>query len=130
MSALTAGEPEPLGFKWIQVLSERFSSSQKEYILLLHGSCLYFGLQNSAYEARFNTTNPQLTFLQNLHSAGVQIRICELCLQNEGFQNSDLLPFVQPVAFSIDYLINEQIENDAVVIYDSPIPPSTGYGSY
>jgi intracellular sulfur oxidation DsrE/DsrF family protein len=97
MSALSAGTDtaEPIGFKWIRVLAEKFASPQKEYHLLLHGACLYYGLNDNAYRRKFNTNNPQLAYLTNLHNMGVQIRICELCLQDEGFSNADLLPFVQ-----------------------------------
>jgi len=90
-------------------------------VLLLHGANLPFGLSDAYYRAtHHNAPNPFQGLLQSFVSRGVLVKICELCLVDAHFNNTELLPFVTPVPFSIDYIIEEQFAG-AAVVYDSPV---------
>ena len=80
-----------------------------------------FGLSDAYYRAtHHNAPNPFQGLLQSFVSRGVLVKICELCLVDAHFNNTELLPFVTPVPFSIDYIIEEQFAG-AAVVYDSPV---------
>lgn len=66
---------------------------------------------------------------QNKSKYEISIKICNFCAKQDGFFISethyspgDNLSFVEPVPFSIQYLINQQMLYGAIVIYDSPLP--------
>lgn len=108
----------PVAFNWMNILSANFTSSQRAYVLLLHGACLSYGLKS-----RPGLVNPFESFLTSLHSRGVSIKICHLCMDQNGFLVTELMSFVEPVAFSVDYLIQQQeVYPEAIVLYDSPVP--------
>lgn len=114
LSAFNGGTPLPLAFQWMDILATNFTKPTRRYVLLLHGDTLLFGLSGSSFSA----------FLTGLHDRGVHVRICLLCLRLSGHDVSELLPFVVPVAFSVDYMATEAAAG-AVVIYDSPRPPGS-----
>ena len=87
--------------------------------MLLHGGCLKYGLTNNAYLSHFGVPNPFESILVNEHNAGVNIVICQLCLTKDGFNDSELLNFIQPIPFSVQYLIQQQLACGSIVIYDS-----------
>jgi intracellular sulfur oxidation DsrE/DsrF family protein len=97
----------PVGLSWAKTLSDNYSDTYNVK-MILHGDCIKFGLRSSKYER----------LLRNLYDIGVDIFICHLCLINDGFTDSDILQFIQPVPFSIDYIIQCQLQGD-VIIYDS-----------
>lgn len=118
------GQVLPVGFGWVNDLISLKDNKKRKLIALLHGECLKYGLKNSVYKAKFGTNNPFKKLLQNwATNDGVSIKICNLCLTQNGYTVADILPFVQPVPFSIQYIINQQSSSSskpAVVIYDSP----------
>ena len=88
---------------------------------LLHGECLKYGLKNRAYKTKFGTNNPFKKLLQGWATQGIVIKICHLCLVQNGYLDADILPFAHPVPFSIQYIINQQAKTElAIVIYDAP----------
>ena len=119
-NAGTESSPLPVGFSWGATLArEQTFCSSRQVILLLHGDCLKYGLTNLAYSNKYGCEkNPFARFLYELSTEGVQLKICHLCLVQNGFTDQDLLAFVVPVHFSIDYIIREQ-KRGAVIIYDS-----------
>jgi hypothetical protein len=121
ISCFQDGDPTPLGFSWSKTLAENFPCKYRQTILL-HGDCLKYGLNNSAYQARFGVENPFASFLYDLYrNDKVRIVICQLCLNADGFAVSQLLPFIQPIAFSVDYIAESQAKRGAVIIYDSKL---------
>src|SRR5207245_2360287 len=109
----------PVGFSWISDLLKLDQKKEQELIALLHGGCLKYGLRNKIYKKHFGTNNPFKKLLKSWTEQNVTIKICQLCLTKDGFTLADLLKFVEPVPFSIQYLIVEQEQENAIVIYDS-----------
>jgi len=101
----------PVGLQWAQDLLTHFPNKYR-ITLLLHGQCLSLGLNSPG--------NTFLSILKALSDSGFKIVICELCLKQTGHNNRQLLPFVKPIAFSVDYLAEAQTgRHKAVVIYDA-----------
>lgn len=111
----------PIGFSWANTLVTDFTKSYKVTILL-HGENLQYGLKSSVYESLFGTPNPYEKFLADLYCKhDVKIVICQLCLTQKGYNDSQLLDFVKPIAFSIDYLAKHQANKKAVIVYDAQL---------
>ena len=115
----TAQSPTPVGFDWANTLATTFKGKYKQTILL-HGDCLKYGLVDSAYQPSFGGPNPFSVLLKQLYDYGVKIVICNLCLTNDGFTKSQLLSFVEPIAFSVDYIATHA-KKGVVVIYDAKL---------
>ena len=110
----------PVGFNWANTLVTQFPSSEYTLTCLLHGYCLSYALNDAAYNEFFGTINPQLSLLQTLNETyGVTMKVCELCLTENGYNNSQLASFMVPVPYSIQYLIQSQLTCNSIVIYDS-----------
>ena len=107
----------PVGFSWANVLSSEFKNKYKVTILL-HGENIPYGLNDKAYESKFNQPNPYRAFLNKMNCRGVKIVICDLCLKQDGYDNKDLICYVKPVKFSIDF-IAESVKKGKVVVYDA-----------
>jgi intracellular sulfur oxidation DsrE/DsrF family protein len=115
----------PVGFDWCKVLLNLFENKYK-ITLLLHGTNIKYGLNDKKYNSLYTNGNPFANMLQKFNSAGVTIKICEYCLVNEGLANKDLLSFVEPVTFAVDYIAEYQLTQNestfkAIVIYDATI---------
>lgn len=111
---------EPTSFKWAYILTNKFPSNQYSLVMLLHGTCLDYGLDNAAFGIKHGgLPNPWFGALSYLNSQGVKVKICELCLTEAGYNNSQLLSFVVPVPFSVHYLISQQLSQSSIVIYDA-----------
>lgn len=108
----------PVGFSWASTLLQQFGKDY-EVTILLHGQNIPFGLQNKVYKAQYGLDNPYISYLSNLVlNYGLKIVICELCLQKDGFNNKQLLPFVRPIPFSIDYIARSE-KKGKTIIYDA-----------
>ena len=59
--------------------------------------------------------------LTHLSQHKVKIVICLLCLTQQGLSPCQLLSFVKPIPFSVDYLAEAQLDGQAV-IYDAMSP--------
>lgn len=116
----------PVGFKWVNdLLLVKSYPSYYELEIMLHGSCLKYGLKNHVYNKSFGTDNPYKSLLKKWNKLGIKIKICNLCLTEEGYSaTTDILKFIVPVTFSIQYLIDQQFKTSGktIVIYDSPVP--------
>jgi intracellular sulfur oxidation DsrE/DsrF family protein len=106
----------PVGFQWAQDLLIHFPHKYK-ITLLLHGGCIKDGIK---------PPKPTMIseFLTKLASHGVHVVICKLCLEQDGFKTSQLLPFIKPIKFSIDYIAESQLSG-YIVIYDAQKPLSS-----
>lgn len=113
MSSYYDGAP-PNSFFWTYELITTFSYRHYRITLLLHG-------QNLKYASAVD--NPYKRLLKYFHRHGVKIVVCDLC---ESALPTVLLPFVKPVPFSIDFIIQQQEKYNAVTIYDAfkPTPSS------
>ncbi len=120
----------PPGFGWCQIMVDSFNniSSPRAFELLLHGFTLKYGLNGASYNKEFKMPNPQEGALMALHGKGVRILICEYCLRQHNYTRQDLLPFVTPVPFSVDYIIDRG-ERGAQIIYDPYLPPGQAFQS-
>jgi hypothetical protein len=116
----TTQSPIPVGFSWTETLASEFKGKYK-LTILLHGECLKYGLKNEVYQKSFSVPNPFAKLLEKFHKHGIEIVICNLCLNNDGFDKTQLLYFVKPIAFSIDYIATEQAKNGSVVVYDAKL---------
>src|SRR5665647_1071467 len=79
----------PVGFNWANILSTSFKKKYRVTILL-HGDNITYGLTDEVYQTSFGTSNPYSAYLEQLHQQGVKIKICQLCLTNAGFNDSEL----------------------------------------
>jgi intracellular sulfur oxidation DsrE/DsrF family protein len=108
----------PVGFEWALILSSQY---KKKYnvTILLHGECIPYGLNNKTYKMKYGVPNPFADFLEKLFvKYKVIIVICHLCLKNDGYNNDQLLKFVLPIPFSINFIAQSQLRGD-LVIYDA-----------
>jgi intracellular sulfur oxidation DsrE/DsrF family protein len=113
----------PVGFSWAQTLYQDYGQDYN-ITILLHGECIQFGLNNETYEEKYNTTNPYASFLADQVKNGTRIVICNLCLHNDGFNDKQLLPYVKPIQFSIDFIAQSQLRG-SLVVYDAQLAKST-----
>lgn len=112
LSCFRDGTP-PVSFAWTRDLVEKFPKPDRQITMVLHGACLKYGLRKD---------NPYAQLLKELHLQGVKMVICQFCqfcLNHEGYLDSELLCFVKPIPFSIDYIIEMQTQCGAVVVYDA-----------
>lgn len=111
----------PVGFNWTNILSTTEPYMNMYYVtLLLHGATLKYGLNNSTYFSTYGTNNPFLTFLTSLMANfRVSVKICELCLTKDGFNDNQIIPGIIPVNFSISYIIQSTAQG-YIIINDSP----------
>jgi len=114
----------PVGFNWANILSTVFRKKY-EITILLHGENIIYGVTNEAYENRFGQPNPYAAYLEQLHKQCVKVKICNLCLINSRFNDSQLMHFVKPVKFSIDY-IAEQSKKGRTIIWDAQLSGGGG----
>jgi intracellular sulfur oxidation DsrE/DsrF family protein len=113
----------PIGFDWTQIISTEY---EKKYnvTILLHGECIPHGLNNKTYEKKFGVPNPFADFLEKLFVKNkVVIVICHLCLANDGYNDDQLLKFILPIPFSINFIAQSQLKG-YLVIYDAQIKNS------
>lgn len=66
-----------------------------EIAIVVHGSAAKDLLQDAAYEARFNESNPNTAMLAVLHDAGVQIYLCGQTAAHRGFAAEEINPAVR-----------------------------------
>jgi len=116
ISCFNDGNP-PIGFKWTSILLDKFEKRHYKITLVLHGDCLKYSLRSSKYPD--GNKNPYKNLLKIYTDYGVHIVVCELCLNELGYTNKDILSFVKPIPFSIDFIIQKQVQCNAVIIYDS-----------
>src|SRR3990167_4333698 len=94
LSCFNDGNP-PLPFKWAKILSSQFNDRNYSIILLLHGQSLKYSLNSSK--------NPWKNLLEQLHyDYNILIVVCELCLLQDSYTLTEVLPFIEPIPFSID----------------------------
>jgi len=105
------------GFFMAKILSEPPYKSKYKITILLHGGCLKYGLTNSAYQERYKEPNPYASFLTDMRQKNVKIKICQLCITKSGFKDDELLPFVKPVPYIIDYMLQFQTKKDHFIAY-------------
>ena len=55
----------PVGFSWVETLTKLYRKTYR-ITLLLHGKCIKFGLDSSAYKLKYRTENPYAEFLHML----------------------------------------------------------------
>lgn len=118
----------PTGFTWTQDFVMLYPNKYR-LTMLLHGGCLYYGLKSDVFEAKFGFPNPFVGFLTQIHfDHHVTIKICQFCVTNDEFTDADLLDFVEPVPFGVNYLVQQELRG-AIIIYDArflpitPVPP-------
>jgi len=99
-------KPLPIGFSWAKILTTLYPNKYN-LTLLLHGQCIPYGLDKES-----NPYKKLLTELVNKHN--VTIIICDYCLHLLGYSNQELLSFVKPIPFSVNYLASVP----ARIIYD------------
>ena len=118
ISCFYDGTPLPVGFSWTETMSQRPYRGKYRLTMLLHGECLKYGLRNSIYKNRYGIENPNKLFLSKMGKRyKVKIIICHLCLNKDGFKSSDLLSFVRPIPFSVDYILKFGSKHQ--VVYDA-----------
>ena len=116
-------EDLPVGFSWAKTLSTEFDHKYK-ITILLHGECLKYGLNSETYKSKYDKSNPYKKFLTNLSKEfKVKIVICKLCLHEDNFNDEQLLKFINPINFSVDYIIQSELKKK-IVIYDAQLPLS------
>lgn len=111
----------PTGFSWAKTLATTYKNKYK-ITILLHGENIKYGLKSSVYENNFGVPNPYESFLYELKNKNkVNIVICHLCLENDGYTKKNVLEFIKLIDFSIDYIAQSQLKGK-FVIYDAQLP--------
>lgn len=64
----------------------------------MHGDCIKYSLENSKYEK----------LLKKLHRKGVHFRVCGYCLDKDGYNIKNVIHFIKPIKFSVDYIAKYQ----------------------
>jgi len=116
MSCFADGTP-PVSFKWTEILVTRFKKRDYKITMVLHGDCLKYALRSSKYPGGKNPYKQMLKTLSEQYC--VNIVVCHLCLVDDGYTTADVLSFIKEIPFSIDYIIQAQVDENAKVIYDS-----------
>lgn len=87
----------PLGLDWANTLIKLFPKKYK-ITVLLHGKCIKYSMQNSKYKK----------LLRKMHKKGIHFKVCEYCLIKDGYNIKNLINFIKPIKFSIDYIAKYQ----------------------
>lgn len=104
----------PVSFQWINDLISLGDARRWKLIALLHGGCLKYGLRNSVYYKKFGTNNPFKDLISGWRKVGISIKICDLCLKQNGYNPStNILPFIRTVPFSIQYIVQQQTRSSS-----------------
>lgn len=98
----------PLGFQYANgVLA--VSPRRYDLHIVLHGVTDKYALTNERYFALYGENNPYLELLSGYSLAGIKLYVCDFCLKNSSstITNADILPFVKPVPFSLNFIYDE-----------------------
>ena len=66
-----------------------------EVAIVLHGSAGKYALDHAAYEERFGVSNTNLSLMETLHAAGVQIYLCGQTAIHRGLARESLSPVIE-----------------------------------
>jgi hypothetical protein len=96
----------------LNLISPQFVTPGWKLQLLLHGASLFYALQS-----QFDPTpaNPLMAQLEQVNAAGVQILVCNFCFDQDGYNISECLPFINPVPYAPQYMIQQQLAGNAVL---------------
>ena len=96
----------------LNLISPQFVSPGWTLQLLLHGTALVYALQSQFFPT---PPNPFIAQLEQLNAAGVQILACNYCLDQDGYNISECLPFINPVPYAPQYMIQQQLAGNAIL---------------
>lgn len=114
----------PLGFDWCQNLSTLFKDKYKQ-IIVIHGETLKYSLKDKYYKKKYGVSNPFFKFLAKLHyEYKVKIVVCNYCLEQNGFVDSEILSFIKPIKYAPDYIVQAQVKGNYTVLYDGKLTDS------
>jgi len=76
--------------------------------LVIHGQAYKDILTNSAYQERFDTTNPNQKLVESLLSSGVQFIVCGQTAKARAISKIDMIPNVQMALSAMNALLKLQ----------------------
>jgi len=88
----------PVALDWAKTLLNLFPNKYR-ITVLLHGECIKYSLKKN---------NRRKKIIKKLHNDGVRFRVCKYCLENDGFSIDDVIRFIKPIKFSVDYIVKCQ----------------------
>ncbi len=87
--------------------------------IVLHGEATKSVLNDSAYQARFQTEqNPNLPLIRALQQVGVEVLVCGQALNYKGFPDAEVAAGIPIAAAALTVVINRQMDGYAYF----PIP--------
>lgn len=86
--------------------------------LILHGKAGKDILNNSAYNKRYITDNPNAELLKKLHDAGVQIIVCGQTVEFRGYKRDEILDFIDISLSAITALIDLQSKGYQLITFN------------
>lgn len=86
--------------------------------LVIHGPAGKDILNNTAYQSRFSTDNPNADLLQKLHNHGVQIIICGQTSGFRGYKKDEMLDFVDVSLSAMTALISLQEQDYQLINFN------------
>jgi intracellular sulfur oxidation DsrE/DsrF family protein len=66
-----------------------------DVVLVIHGEATYAVMNNEAYKAKYNVTNPNLDLFKELQKAGIKMFVCGQSLINREVDYKKLVPEVK-----------------------------------
>ena len=86
--------------------------------IVIHGSAGKDVLTNSAYNKYYNIDNPNAELLKKLHDNGVRIIICGQTAAFRGFEEGEILDFVDVSLSAITALVSLQAQGYGVINFN------------
>jgi intracellular sulfur oxidation DsrE/DsrF family protein len=121
---VTAGSKPPevnLGLERVARLFNLYGAAGKSAqdltaTVIVHGDATTAVLKDDAYRSRFEGVgNPNLTLIQTLRQAGVEVLVCGQALHNKKIPTTDVTPDVPVAVSAMTVLINRQQDGYAYV---------------
>ena len=88
-------------------------------VIVLHGEATRSALNHAAYKSRYGVEqNPNLSLIQQLQQAGVEVLVCGQALNYKGINDTEVADGIPIAASALSAVINRQAEGYSYV----PVP--------
>lgn len=96
--------------------SAGLKASDVKIALVLHGEATKSALSGAAYKEKFGAAkNPNLTVIDALRGAGVEVFVCGQALAYKGFKASEVADGIKVASAALTVLINKQSDGYAYI---------------
>jgi intracellular sulfur oxidation DsrE/DsrF family protein len=86
------------------------TAKKLQMVLVIHGPAAQYTVNDTEYQKRFNTKNPNLPLFQELEQAGVKIFVCGQSLEKRKIDHNTVTPEVKVALSAITTLTTYQLK--------------------